>query len=68
MSLRSHKSVQSYQRRRVKDPFLAAKTCFLLSLNKFERITLWLMIFCQSDILADRSALPEAVSAFLLAS
>ena len=67
MSLQSHKPVQSYQRRPVKAPFLAAKTPFLLNLNKFERIKVWQVIVCQSNILTGRSALSDAVSASLLA-
>ena len=67
MSLRSHKLVKSYQRRRVNAPFLAAKTPFLLSLNKFERIKLWQITVSQSNILTDRAALSDDVSASLLA-
>ena len=67
MSLRSYKPVQSYQRRRIKAPFLAAKTSFLLNLNKFERFKLWQITVCQSNVLIHRSALSDAVSAFFLA-
>ena len=66
MGLRSHKPVQIYRRRRLKAPFLAVKAPSLLSINKFQRIKLWKITVCQSNILTDRSALSDAVSASLL--
>ena len=56
MSLRSHKPAQSYQRRHVKAPSLAAKASFFLGLNKFERIKVWQITVCQSNTLTERCA------------